>query len=84
MKTLKVVTLEGTFPECYIKNMYQTGRGQGTNIRVAAANAMRDLLKNPGLRGKRITAAKITMSVGTINVEDKTTLEEAMKKPTGY
>ncbi len=68
LKTLKVVTLEGTFPELYIKNMYQTGRGQGTNIRVAAANAIRDLLKNPGLRGRRISAAKIVMSVGTIDI----------------
>jgi hypothetical protein len=70
-KTLKVVTLEGTFPECYIKNMYQTGRGQGTNLRAAAANAIRDLLKQPGLRGKRISVAKITMSVGTIDVVEE-------------
>ncbi len=68
MKTLKVVTLEGRFPELLVKNMYQQGRGQGTNLRAAAANAMRDLMKKPGLRGRRLSAAIITMSIGTVDV----------------
>ncbi len=67
-KTIKVVTLEGAFPELVSKNMYQTGRGAGGNIRAAAASAIRDLLKKPGLRGRRITVAKITMSVGSQEV----------------
>ncbi len=84
-KTIKVVTLEGTFPEMLLKNMYQTGRGEGTNLRVAAANAIRDLLKQPALRGRRLTAAKLTMSIGSRDVvEEKITLEEGMKRPTGY
>jgi isocitrate dehydrogenase len=70
-KTLKVVTLEGTFPEMLIKNAYQQGRGTGSNIRAAAAAAMRDLLKKPGLRARRITVAKITMSVGTQDVVEE-------------
>lgn len=71
-KTVKVVTLEGTFPEVLVKHMYQQGRGTGSNIRAAAAAAMRDLLKKPGLRGRRITAAKITMSIGTRDAEEPT------------
>ena len=67
-KTLKVVTLEGTFPEMLIKSMYQTGRGTGSNIRTAAAAAIKDLLKQPGLKGRRISAAKLTMSIGTQDV----------------
>lgn len=70
-KTIKVVTLEGAFPELMAKNMYQTGRGTGGNLRVAAANAVRDLLKKPALRARRITVAKITMSVGTQEVEQE-------------
>ena len=72
-KTLKVVTLEGRFPELMLKNMYQQGRGQGTNLRVAAANAIRDLLKKPGLRGRRISAATLTMSIGTVDVVEEVT-----------
>ena len=67
-KQIKVVTLEGTFPELVVKYMYQQGRGTGSNIRAAACAAMRDLLKKPGLRGRRISAAKLTMSVGTQDV----------------
>lgn len=68
-KSVKVVTLEGTFPELVCKNMYQQGRGTGGNIRVAAANAIKDLLKKPALRGRRITSARLTMSIGTRIVE---------------
>ena len=69
-KQVKVVTLEGSFPELVVKSMYQQGRGEGSNIRAAACAAMRDLLKKPGLRGRRISAAKITMSIGTRDAEE--------------
>lgn len=71
-KTIKVVTLEGTFPELLIKHMYQTGRGTGGNIRSAAVAAMRDLLKKPGLRSRRLSAARIVMSIGTQDVVEET------------
>ena len=70
-KQVKVVTLEGSFPELVVKHMYQQGRGTGSNIRAAACAAMRDLLKKPGLRGRRITSAKITMSIGTRDVVEE-------------
>ena len=68
--TLKTVTIEGTFPEVKTGRMYQTGRGRGTNIKAAAANAMRDLLKQPGLKAQRFTACKATISFGTVTVEE--------------
>jgi hypothetical protein len=74
-KTLKVVTLEGMFPELATPRMYQQGRGTGSNIRAAAAAAIRDLMKKPGLRSRRITMAKLTMSIGTqeVNLGDMET-----------
>ena len=65
MSILKVVILEGTFPELPSSKMYATGRGTGSSLKVAAANAIRNLLKQPALKSRRITAAKIVMSVGT-------------------
>lgn len=68
-KTVKVAVIEGTFPELPTPKMYQVGRGEGGSIKVAAVNAVRDLLKQPALRARRITAVKMTMSVGTKIVE---------------
>ena len=72
MSILKVVILEGTFPELPSSKMYATGRGTGSSLKVAAANAIRNLLKQPALKSRRITAAKIVMSVGTKESESKT------------
>lgn len=69
-KTIKVVTISGTFPELPASKACQEGRGEGSNIRVAAANAMRDLLKKPALRGRRLSAARMTVSFGFKVVED--------------
>jgi hypothetical protein len=68
-KTIKTCFIEGTFPELLVKNMYQQGRGEGGNIRVAAANAVKDLLKKPALRSRRITSVKMIVSFGFRNVE---------------
>jgi hypothetical protein len=68
-RQLKCVTLEGTFPELVLKLMYQQGRGEGTNLRVAASRAMTDLFSKPALRGRRLTVAKITMSIGSRDAE---------------
>lgn len=62
---VKVVTIEAEFPELKIKNMYQQGRGRGSSVRVAFAAAGRDLFKKPGLKAKRFTMFKATVSVGT-------------------
>jgi hypothetical protein len=65
-KTLKSVTIEGSFPELKGARMYQSGRGKGSNIKAAAAAAMRDLLKSKGLKAQRFTVCKATISFGTI------------------
>lgn len=70
-KIVKTCFIEGTFPELLVKNMYQQGRGEGGNIRVAAANAVKDLLKKPALKGRRITAAKMTFAFGFRIVEEQ-------------
>ena len=70
MKQLKHVTIEAAFPELKGGRMYQIGRGRGSNNRAAASNAVRDLLKQPGLKAQRFTACKATISFGTVTVED--------------
>lgn len=70
-KTVKTCFIEGSFPELVVKNMYQQGRGEGGNIRVACANAVKDLLRKPALRGRRITSAKLTVAFG-FKVVDET------------
>jgi len=70
MKTLKSVTLEGTFMELPAAHAYQQGRGTGTTLKAAFAAAGRDLFKQKWLRGRRISAFKLTVSVGNVQVED--------------
>ena len=72
---IKVVTIEAEFPELKIKNYYQQGRGRGSSVRVAFAAAGRDLFKKPGLKAKRFTMFKATVSVGTVPDEGKETNE---------
>ena len=67
-KTLRSVTIEGTFPELKGRFSTPTGRGQATNVRAAGANAMRDLLKQ--VKGKKFTHATATVSFGTVQVEE--------------
>lgn len=70
VKTLKSVTIEAEFPELRGGKAYQVGRGRGSNLRVAAANAVRDLMKQPGLRAQRFTACRARLSFGTVTVEE--------------
>lgn len=72
MATHKVVTLEATFPELVVKRMYQQGRGQGSTLKSAFAAAGRDLFSKKDLRGRRLTMAKIVVSIGTVEVETET------------
>ncbi len=68
-KTVKVVTLEGSFPELPSSKMYATGRGEGSNLKAAFAAAGRNLFKQPNLKGRRLSAFKLVVSVGTKVVE---------------
>jgi len=73
----KVVTIEATFPELKIKNMYQQGRGRGSSVRVAFAAAGRNLFKQPGLKRKQFSFFTAKFSVGTMQDEGKETNDQA-------
>jgi hypothetical protein len=64
-KTVKVVYLSGQFMELPAAHSYVEGRGEGTNVKIAAQRAIKDLFGKKELRARRITAAKLTLSVGT-------------------
>ena|ERR1700675_626560 len=69
-KALKSCTIEAEFAELKMPRMHQVGRGRATNLKAAAANAIRDLLKQPGLKAQRFTLCKATISFGTVTVEE--------------
>ncbi len=68
-KILKCVFLEATFPELPASKAFVTGRGEASSLRVAASRAMADLFHHKNLRARRVTAAKITLSVGQRSLE---------------
>lgn len=70
MKTVRVVTLEATFPELPVPKAYQQGRGEGSSLRAAFAAAGRDLLKKPALKSRRISSFTLVVSVGIREVEE--------------
>jgi dsRNA-specific ribonuclease len=65
-RTIKSVTIEAEFGELKGGRTYQVGRGKGSNFKAAAAAAMRDLLKQKGLKAQRFTTCKAVISFGTI------------------
>lgn len=85
MKIIKAVTVSALFPELKGGKASQQGRGRGSTLRVAAANAMRDMLKQKGLRQQRFSHFSATFTVGTIKelnpeeqaAEDAKLLEES-------
>lgn len=68
-KVVKTAFVTGTFPDLPVPKATQEGRGEGSNIRVAAANAIKDLLKKPALRKRKISGAKLTLVFGFKTVE---------------
>lgn len=71
-KSVKVVTLEGTFPELPCPKMYVSARGEGSSMKTAFAAAGRQLFKHKNLKARRISAFTLTVSVGTRAVEEET------------
>lgn len=69
MKTLKTVTIEAEFPELKGGTQLQIGKGSASNVKAAGAAAFRDLFKKPALKGKRVSAFKAIISIGTTSVE---------------
>lgn len=72
VKALKVVTIEAQFPEMKGGACNQRGRGEAGSVKAAAANAMRDLLKQPKLRKKRFSTFTAIVSIGQRTVEEET------------
>ena len=62
----KSVTIEANFLELKGGSTYQQGRGIGSSVRVAFAKAGKNLFQQPGLKGKRFTMFKATVSIGTV------------------
>lgn len=75
MSVIKTAYISGTFPDLPGGKCNQEGRGQGSNIRVAAANAMKDMLKKPGLRKRKITGARLAIVFGEIKPTEESTSE---------
>ena len=69
-KVIKTAYIVGTFPDLPVPKATQEGRGTGSNLRIAAANAIKDLLKKPALKGRRLHEAKLTLVFGFKTVED--------------
>ena len=63
-KIVKVVTVDAQFPE--LKNIRQTGKGQGSSLRVAFAAAGRNLFRQPKLKCKRFTQFTLAVTVGRV------------------
>jgi hypothetical protein len=66
---IKCVFIEGTFPELPAAHAFQQGRGEGTSLKTACSRAIVDLFTKPKLKSRRITGAKLTLSVGHRTVE---------------
>jgi hypothetical protein len=64
-RKLKVVMINAEFPELQGGSVRQTGKGQGSSLRVAFSAAGRDLFSQPKLKRKRFTSFKATFSVNT-------------------
>lgn len=62
----KTVRIEAHFPDLPGGIANQTGRGQGSSVRVAGAKAFANLLKQPGLKRKHYSEIRAVITIGTI------------------
>ena len=65
-KLIKVVTVSALFPELRGGRCRQQGRGTGSTLAAAMGSAMRNLVKQPGLKAQRYSTFTATFSIGTI------------------
>lgn len=73
---MKNVFIDATLPELKGGAMYQVGRGTGTSAKVALARAFGQLLKQPKVKGKRISTIR-----ATITITEATKKEESIGEP---
>lgn len=61
----KVVTVEAFFPEAK-GQAFRAARGEAGNWPLAAYRALKEIAKTKGIKGKRLTTAQCTLSIGTV------------------
>lgn len=66
---MKQAQIEATFPDLK-GNCYATARGQGTTARAAIARAVAELFRKGNVRGKRIHAVKMSVSLSAVHKVD--------------
>jgi hypothetical protein len=58
---MKIARVSATFPEQKASSCYAEGKGSGSSPRVAIARAFENLLRQPNLKGKRVS--RITANI---------------------
>lgn len=67
---MKVATVIALFPQLKGGRAHQQGRGRGSTAQAALGAAMRDLIKQKGLRKQRYTEFSATFTLATIQEEE--------------
>ena len=73
---MKIAFIDATLPQMKIPKMYQSGRGEGSNVSAAISRAMKDMLHK--VKGKRVSIIKCT-----ITITEKAEKEPSMEEPDG-
>lgn len=63
MKRIKEVSVNATFPTALAKAACQSAIGKGSNIPVAVKRALDHIMKRNGIKGTRVKAFKLTVSI---------------------
>jgi len=82
LKTVTVVTIMAKFNQLKIKRAEQQGRGRGSTLQAAVSAAMRDLLKQKGLKHQRYNTFTATVLIGKEQEEE--TLSEGAPNERTY
>ena len=70
---MKVATVTALFPQLKGGRAHQQGRGKGSTTQAALGAAMRDLVKQKGLRKQRYSEFSATFTLGTVQEPEKET-----------
>ena len=68
---MKQAYVEGTFEHLIAHKNTVSGRGSGTSVRIAIARAVAKMLKEPNLRGTRISRFKMAVVITDVKAEPK-------------
>lgn len=63
MPKSKTAVIEAFFPEVGSGKANQMARAEGSRPLVAVKRALEEIMKRPGIKGKRISTIKLTISV---------------------